>query len=263
MLLLAGLVAAVLFSGFLVWWRWHPARPPAWDTGALVRPWRFGEGFGVTVRAALLGVGISVAFAMFAQSYFRPGMLALWSTLFASLPLLWLVHRYLLRPRGLTLVSAFGLSLRGVGGLRLARITLAVLALEWCGTLCIAWLGWKVGLESHWSEGLYERAIFGPWQTTVLGAVNTVVWAPLFEEIGFRGLIYTTLRSRLAPLAIVLSAVLFSALHMYSLAGFLAVFWSGMVLAWAYERYRSLLPGMLVHAAGNLLAIGTVVLFYR
>jgi membrane protease YdiL (CAAX protease family) len=111
---------------------------------------------------------------------------------------------------------------------------------------------------------LYERVIFGPWQTAFLSGVNLVIWAPIFEEIGFRGLLYTTIRSRFTPwVAIIVSALIFSSLHLYSLPGFLAVFWSGLVLAYAYERYRSLLPCIIVHALGNLLTMSTVLLFYR
>lgn len=263
-LILSATMGGLLAVGWgLLLWR-RPARPEGWQTGAVPAPWSPGEGFGVFVRAALFGLVISAAGAWWAASYFRPGLLASWSTLFASLPLLWLIHRHLLRPRGLGFARAFGLNLRGVGVPRFARITLGLLTLEWTGSLVLAWLGWKLGLQSHWSEGLYEQAVFGPWQAVFLSTVNLVFWTPIFEELGFRGLVYGTLRTRMGPMAaIVTSALLFSALHLYSLAGFLAVFWSGLVLAYAYERYRSLLPGMVVHAAGNLLAISPVLLFYR
>jgi len=263
---LSGAVIAVVASGAWVWCRrrrWL-ARPDAWVGGALAQPWDVASGFGVLVRAALLGLLIAFGLSALADSYFQPGVLSLWSSLIASVPMLWLMHRHLLRPRGLGFADAFGLRLRGVGALRFARITAAVLALEWSGSLLIAWVGWQLGYQAHWSEGVYERFIFGPWQTAFLGGVNLVLWAPIFEELGFRGLVYGTLRGLLRPWAAILaSALLFSSLHLYSLTGFLAVLWSGLVLAWAYERFRSLLPGMVVHAAGNLLAMGTLVLFYR
>jgi len=265
LLWLAGLIGAALLGGVLLWWRGGVrARPAGWAEGPARAPWTLGEGYAVIVRAGLLGLLGLFVFSQFAHSYFRPGVVASWATLFASLPMVWLIHRRLLRPHGRRLATSLGLTLRGVGAWRLAKISLAVLALEWGGSLCIAWLGWKVGLQAHWSEAVYERAIFGPWQTTVLGGINAVIWAPLFEEIGFRGLLYPTVRARFGVWAgIVASAVIFASLHLYSVAGFLAVLWSGLVFAWAYERYRSLLPGMIVHGAGNLLAVSTVVLFYR
>ncbi len=94
--------------------------------------------------------------------------------------------------------------------------------------------------------------------------INIIVWTPIFEEIGFRGLLYTSFRQRLSPtLAIVISAILFSILHLKSINGFLSIFWSGLILAYAYEKYRSLLPGILIHSVGNLLYLSTILLFYR
>lgn len=265
-LILSGVVASVVLLGtlLLLMRRRLLAGPGPWRAGALNDPWSLGEGGSVFVRAALLGLCITGVLGLIADQYFKPGILALWSTLFASLPMMWLIHRHLLRPRGLSFGTAFGLRLRGVGVVQFAQITLVLLAIEWTGTLLIAWAGWKFGMDSHWSQGLYERMIFGPWNTTVLSAFNMVVWTAVFEEIGFRGLVYVALRSRLRPVpAAVLSAALFSALHLYSLVGFLSVFWSGLVLAFAFERFRSLLPGMVVHAAGNMLTLSTVLLFYR
>ena len=86
----------------------------------------------------------------------------------------------------------------------------------------------------------------------------------MFEEIGFRGLLYVTLRSRLRPLhAAVISSGVFSLLHLYSISGFLSVFWSGLVWAYAFERFRSLMPAMMTHAIGNLFALSLILVFYR
>ena len=51
--------------------------------------------------------------------------------------------------------------------------------------------------------------------------------------------------------------------HGYGLQGFAAVTWSGMIWALGYERTRSLLPGMLAHAASNLLATTSFLLLLR
>ncbi len=263
-LMLAAAVAAVVVLGIFVLLRLRRLeKPHAWD-GRPCAPWSLTEGFAVLVRAGVLGLAISAALAYLGGSYFQPGVLALWSTLVASLPMLWMIHHYLLRPRGLSLAAVFGLRVQGVGPWRFLKIVASLLTVEWAGTMLIAWGTWQLGLHAHWSEGLYERVIFGPWQTAVLSTLNLALWAPLFEEIGFRGLVYGSLRTRFnVRTAMVASAVIFSALHLYSLTGFLSVFWSGLVLAWAYERYRSLLPGMVVHSVGNLMAMSTVLLFYR
>lgn len=258
------LVAAVVAIGLFLILRHGVLRAlPPWPGGVLNAPWSARQGYAVAVRSAVLGLLIVIALQLFATHFFRPGLLASWSTLFASLPMLWLIRQRLLKPRGLGLRSAFGLTLCNVGWRRFIIVTIGFLAVEWLGMALIGWLGWSLGLTGHWAEGVDERLIFGPRETLWLGVINLVIFTAIFEELGFRGLIYTSLRTRLAPRwAIPISALIFSSLHLYSLTGFLSVFWSGLVLAYVYERYRSLLPGMFIHGAGNLLNFATVVLFY-
>jgi membrane protease YdiL (CAAX protease family) len=262
---LTSTVAVIVVLGMLLLLKGNALRMAApWQSRALEQPWSMQDGLGVAVRAALAGILISTAIHAFTSHYFKPGFFALWSTLFASLPMIWLIHRHLLKPRGMSFISAFGLSMRGVSWLRFIGIVLSLLAVEWLGLIAIGWSTWKLGLGGHWAEGIQERLVFGPQQTVIVSTINIVLWTAIFEEIGFRGLVYTTLRSWLNPkVAIILSALLFSAVHLYSLAGFLSVFWSGLVLAYAYERYRSLMPGIVVHAAGNMLNLSTILLFYR
>jgi membrane protease YdiL (CAAX protease family) len=94
--------------------------------------------------------------------------------------------------------------------------------------------------------------------------LDTVVWAPIFEELAFRGLLYPTLRLRLPSWpAALLSAALFGVAHGYGVPGFVAVSWSGMIWAVGYERTRSLLPGMVAHAASNLLTTASTLVLLR
>ena len=91
-----------------------------------------------------------------------------------------------------------------------------------------------------------------------------MIFAPLIEEIGFRGVFYVTLRSRLRPApSAILTAAVFAAIHPYSMVGFLMLCVSAAVLAWSYERTRSLLPAIIAHLANNLIVIGGIMLFYR
>ena len=97
-----------------------------------------------------------------------------------------------------------------------------------------------------------------------MSAVDTVAWAPLVEEIGFRGVLYVTLRTRLRPpAAIALTALLFAAVHPYSLAGFVIIFVAATVWAWTYEKTGSLLPGIIAHFLGNLAVTVGLMLVYR
>ena len=91
-------------------------------------------------------------------------------------------------------------------------------------------------------------------------AIDSCAFAPLLEEPLFRGILYGTLRLRLGPApATLVSAALFALAHGYGVVGFASVFASGVLWALAYERTRSLLPGMLAHAASNVQAT-TIVL---
>jgi membrane protease YdiL (CAAX protease family) len=93
---------------------------------------------------------------------------------------------------------------------------------------------------------------------------DTVILTPVFEEIVFRGLLFATLRRRFGMgNAAVLSAAIFGIAHGYGVLGFAAVFWSGLLWAWSYERTGSLLPSMAAHAADNLMASLSVILVLR
>ncbi len=77
------------------------------------------------------------------------------------------------------------------------------------------------------------------------------ILVPLFEELFFRGLIYSWLRSRLAATtAIPLSALAFSVVHL-RIEVMIVAFAMGCLLAWLYERSRSILPCILLHQTFN------------
>ena len=88
--------------------------------------------------------------------------------------------------------------------------------------------------------------------------------APVFEEVVFRGVLYSTLRRRFnAPVAMVVSALIFSLAHGYGTFGLVTIIWSGLLWAWAYEKTGSILPGMAAHALNNSLVCMTVLLLVR
>jgi membrane protease YdiL (CAAX protease family) len=82
------------------------------------------------------------------------------------------------------------------------------------------------------------------------------VVAPIAEEFFFRGLLYSALREKLGwPLAAVLSGTVFGIVH----AGFFNVppiILLGVILAFLYERTRSLYAPMIAHAIHNAIAMG-------
>lgn len=90
---------------------------------------------------------------------------------------------------------------------------------------------------------------------------GSVLVAPLAEELCFRGLLYSALRKRF-PLwpAMGLSGLAFGLTHFQtSLDGYLLVLLIimplGMFLAYAYERTRTLLVPIVIHAVFNLFQV--------
>ena len=87
-------------------------------------------------------------------------------------------------------------------------------------------------------------------------ALGVGLGAPLCEEFFFRGFFFQGLHARGGPpwRALVVSAVLFSAFHLDRM-GFLARVELGLVFGWLLWRTGSLWPGILAHAANNLVSL--------
>lgn len=85
--------------------------------------------------------------------------------------------------------------------------------------------------------------------------LGAVVAAPLVEEFLFRGLLYRYMRSRVrVPLAVVLTSLVFAVLHGFlGLIPILVVF--GVMMALLVERYKTLVPSIVLHALNNGVAL--------
>ena len=95
---------------------------------------------------------------------------------------------------------------------------------------------------------------FGPvWVQVLL----IVVCAATSEELCFRGMVFSGIRERLPGLAAALaSGVIFGSLHVFT--GITAVpplIVFGTVLAMLYERTGSIIPGVILHALNNTIAL--------
>lgn len=232
-----------------------PRRRPALPIGSASVPatWPTGDGWALFVRG--LGAPQALALAFFyvvrRETPLEPlvGMLA-------DLALFAWVFFYL-RVRGERPTAVFGVVPRPGSGGRLARITLGLIGLTLAADILIDLAGPVLGLRVHWSDGFPEDLLWSSRARVAIDTFDAVAWAPVVEELTFRGLLYGTLRTRLGVLpAAALSALVFVLPHDYGLAGSLSVFWSGLIWAAAYERTRSLLPGILAHSANN--AISTI-----
>lgn len=85
--------------------------------------------------------------------------------------------------------------------------------------------------------------------------ILTVIVAPLVEEVVLRGLVYTRFKKGMPVIvAMILSSLLFGLLHGHWLwALYAGIF--GMVLAWTFERTKSLFASILLHFAYNSCAM--------
>ena len=258
---LTAAAGAMLLAALVLLWRLPRSPRGARVADAPLPPrWRGADGLGLFFRAAFAYLLMPALVLMLLPRV--PASTAVMGLL-GGLPMLWWLRRYL-HARGDSIRDTFGLRVRDGSGLRVLGWGLVLLGLSLAGESLLSIGLNALGVTSHWADGFLEDFLWGSPATVAAGTVDGVVWAPTFEELAFRGLLYPTLRLRLPPWpAALLSSALFGVAHGYGLQGFVAVTWSGMIWALGYERTRSLVPGILAHAASNLLATTSFLLLLR
>lgn len=228
-------------------------------------PWRGRDGLVVIVRGGAGGVLVTVALLTLAGWAHRGSAILEGVSLpLVYVPVLLLAGRRLLAPAGLGFVGGFGLRPGGGGWLPLARVAAILAGAGIAIDITLGLISEAAGVPSHWTEWFDEDLAWGSAGVLVANLLGTVVFAPVLEEIVFRGLLYGTLRRWVGwPAAAVLSAAVFAGAHGYGVAGFGSVFASGIMWAVAYEKTRSLLPGIVAHAANNVSAACAVLALLR
>ena len=216
----------------------------------------------VILRGGALGIGATAV--MLSSPSFEHAPLRVLVIPLAYLPLLALAYVQLLRPAGLTFPNGFGLRIKPENMGRLACIVLAVVAAGLWGEWVMGQASEFLRLDNHWTEWFDQDLVWGAPPALAVSILEYVVFAPILEELAFRGLLFAMLRRRFEFLpAALISAGLFALAHGYSLIGFISVFWSGFLWAWIYEQTGSLIPGMAAHATNNLLVCLTVMALLR
>jgi len=225
-------------------------------------PWPGSTAVAVILRGGALGAITTLAFLSM-PALEQPSVSALVIPL-ANLPLLILAYVHLFKPAGLSFWSGFGLRITNGNYGRLACIIVSVIAAGLWGEWVLGKAAEVLNLTNHWTEWFDPNLVWASPSKLTVSVLEYVIFAPIFEEIAFRGLLYATLRRRLTffPAAII-STSIFALAHGYSLIGFISVFWSGFLWAWIYERTGSLIPGMVAHAMNNLLVCLTVMALLR
>ena len=264
-LMMFEVICLILGSTILVGLVWLRTRRPdavRLHLPGVPPPWPGGTGTAVLLRGGALGAVITAAFLTFPP--IEHASLRALAIPLANLPLLALAYIHLLKPAGLDFKSGFGLHLERA---QLGRLTGAVLAVVAAGL----WGEWLMGqaadalnLTNHWTEWFDPNLVWASGSALTVSLLEYVIFAPIFEEIAFRGLLYAILRRRLsfAPAAL-LSASVFALAHGYGLIGFVSVLWSGFLWAWMYEKTGSLIPGIIAHAMNNLLVSLAVMVLLR
>ena len=254
MLLLCTAAAVLFLTHRHLLWKAGPASlPPRWD---------WGTGMTVVIRGLGLGIllGLAVAFMLELPDWAD----AMLTYLFWTLPLLFLARRHLFLPQGLRLRQELGLSPPAGSWKKLLALALVACAADELGSWAIFLGGTFFRWPYHWAESFEENLIWAGPLTAGATVASLAFIAPLFEELIFRGFLYGTLRKKLSWLpAALATAFLFSLAHGYSMLGFTTILWSGLVLAWVYERSGSLLPAVAVHTFGNFMFSVTQMAMFR
>ncbi len=113
-------------------------------------------------------------------------------------------------------------------------------------------------LESVFPLSVWEEQAFANMMSGNLAAViSACILAPIFEEMIFRGVLlrgFLTKHTRWE--AISFSALFFGVAH-FNIYQFALAFLLGLLLGWLYERSRSLIPCIALHAAVNTWVVVT------
>ncbi len=262
--LVAAELAVMLVGGTVLVSAWlRRCRTDALRVGPASLPprWSGGVGAAVLLRGGAIGAVLTVAFLFAAIDYSSLRVLVIPLT---NLPLLLLARRHLLKPAGLGFAEGFGLKPARRDLPRFATVVPAIMAAGLLGDWVLGKVIESLNLSSHWTEWFDADLVWASPSVMSISLLEYVIFAPVFEELAFRGLLFAVLRRRYGwEQSALISAGLFAVAHGYGLVGFLSVFWSGVVWAWAYEKTGSLLPGMIAHAANNLFVCLSVIALLR
>ena len=238
-------------------WQLTGPRPPAWTFGELGR-----------ILFFVLAVALLLPFVRIALLASQPTWQLdtnLWLTasmLLLDVFVILVIAAFALRtdPHGW---SRLGVSTRNLGATVNTALVSYVGVFPWLFVLLV------LAVEASRHLGLeppvepIHRLLFAEDRAPVLWltALLACVVGPVAEELFFRGVFYAALRQRNARVvSMLISGSLFSLIHTNHV-GFLPILALGCLLAYLYERTRSLLAPMAVHIVHNTLLLSLAVIF--
>lgn len=121
-------------------------------------------------------------------------------------------------------------------------------------------------LLGNQNQGSANQQIFETYLSSqpILMFIQAVIFAPILEELLFRGIIFRTLREKGKVLAHVVAAGLFGFLHVYAglfagditqLVHLIPYVLMGFAFGYVYEKKGTIFVPILVHALNNFIAI--------
>ncbi len=224
-------------------------------------PWTFQEGMAVLVRGGALSIILIMLVAVVPKG---ENILEDYGSFLLYLPTVGLATALLCRPQNQFLVVVLGWKHLTQNIRSSLPILLSVIALGLIGDWLILLGGDTLDFSVHWTEWFLPELVWGSQAELLKTTMEVVVLAPIFEEIIFRGLVFSTLRAKFGfPISMIGSAIIFALAHGYGPIAFLTVLWSGMLWAWTYERTGSVIPGMCAHAINNGLVVYFLVALFR
>lgn len=248
---------ALLVAGVIALARWcrAPADRLAVAAAPIPPPWRASAGATVLIRGHAIGILLLIPFFALGRLVRVNETVALLLVYpLISAPVVVLARRHLIQPAGLTFREAMGWRIAPDRRRRLAWIVVGGLGAQSLADWIVSGLSGWWHLPIHWAEWFDEHLVWGRPLDAATMLVAAAVVAPVLEEIVFRGLLYATLRRRYsAAVSMAASAALFASVHGYGRVGWISTAASAVIWAWLYERTRSVVPGILAHAANNLL----------
>lgn len=91
--------------------------------------------------------------------------------------------------------------------------------------------------------------------TLVLELISSALMTPILEELVFRGILFTRLKTMLPKIpAIVVSALIFAVVH-FNIVQFIYAFLLGIVLAILMDQADHVYPAIIGHVTANLIAV--------
>jgi membrane protease YdiL (CAAX protease family) len=244
-------------------WRWHRRNPPnrAACTGAIVaRAWNsipLGALLSAIVLLFLLASGSE---RLFADEQLPAARLALITLIYA---LLVLVISALNRKRGMTWEEGFGMGTKQLRLLRLspvlylAAIPFLMIVTQGYHWVLVHWLDMELTMQDAAQAITEERS----WLESGYILV-TIVAAPIYEELIFRGILFPYIARQVGVAGGVLAvSAVFALIHSH-IPSILPLFLLSVALCLAYWRTGSLWVSIGIHAIFNAIGALAVKLLY-